>query len=182
MVKGRTIVKTVELPSGVTASYTNRVFAAKGPNGEVSKHIFFPSINLKIADGVVEVSAEDVGKAKKKLLGTTVAHIKNVVLGASQNFVYKLKICSGHFPMTATLSGSTLSVKNYLGEKVPRVLQLKQGASVKLDGEIITVESSNKEIAGQVAADIEQLMRITNRDRRIFQDGIFIIEKNGKEQ
>lgn len=181
MANRRDMEKIIEVPQGVSVTYDNRVFTAKGPNGEVSKKVFFPAVAIIISDNQVSVKSENVGKAVKKVLGTTAAHIKNVVQGASEGFVYKLKVCSGHFPMTATVSGNSLSVRNYLGEKVPRVLQLKEGATVKVDGEIITVESSNKETAGQVAADIEQLMRITNRDRRIFQDGIFIIEKNGKE-
>lgn len=182
MAIGRTIVKKIDVPEGVTVSYEQKVFTAKGPKGEVSKGIFFPSVAIDVQPTEVTVTAENAGKTKKKLIGTTAAHIKNVVEGALNGFVYKLKVCSGHFPMTASLSGDTLSVRNYLGEKVPRVLKLKQGATVKVDGDIITVESPNKELAGQVAADIEQLMRITNRDRRIFQDGIFIIEKNGKTQ
>ena len=180
MAQARDITKIIEVPEGVTVSYENRVFVAKGPKGDVSKALFFPNIDITIEPNQVTVGAVKVGKAKKKLLGTTVAHVKNVVQGASLGYVYKLKVCSGHFPMTASLSGDTFSVKNYLGEKVPRVLKVKTGAKVQVDGENITVESPNKEIAGQVAADIEQLMRITNRDRRVFQDGIFITEKNGK--
>lgn len=180
MAQRRDIEKVVEIPEGVAVTYENREVVAKGPQGEVKKRIFFPAIDIKIAENQVHVSAEQVGKAKKKVLGTTVAHIRNVIQGAAEGFTYKLKVCSGHFPMTASLQGTTFSVKNYLGEKVSRVLQLKEGAKVQVDGEMITVTSSNKEIAGQVAADIEQLMRITNRDRRVFQDGIFIIEKNGK--
>jgi large subunit ribosomal protein L6 len=51
---------------------------------------------------------------------------------------------------------------------------------VKVEGDIVLVESCDKELAGQTAADIEQLTRISNRDKRIFQDGIWLTERFGK--
>ncbi|MDP6647875.1 MAG: 50S ribosomal protein L6, partial [Candidatus Woesearchaeota archaeon] len=61
------------------------------------------------------------------------------------------------------------------------VLQIKEGATVKVEGDLINVTSTNKETAGQVSADIEQLTRRPGYDKRIFQDGIYIINKDGKE-
>jgi len=55
------------------------------------------------------------------------------------------------------------------------------GAEVKIEEQIIIVESPDLELAGQTAASIEKLCKITNRDRRIFQDGIYIYEKPGKK-
>ena len=72
-------------------------------------------------------------------------------------------------------------VKNFFGERAPRILKLKSDVTAKVEGSEIIIESTNKEIAGQVAADIEQLTRITNKDKRIFQDGIYITEKDGKK-
>ena len=80
-----------------------------------------------------------------------------------------------------TINNSELIVKNFLGEKVPRTLKLKPGAEVKVEGDLIVVESPSKEIAGQVSADIEQLTRRTGYDSRIFQDGIWIVSKGDKE-
>jgi len=51
---------------------------------------------------------------------------------------------------------------------------------VTVDGHFIIVESVNKENAGQTAASIEKLTRRAAFDKRVFQDGIFIIEKDGK--
>ena len=114
------------------------------------------------------------------MVKTYKAKLKNNLIGVNEGYTYKLKICSGHFPMNVGVNGTEFTIKNFLGEKVPRTITLKEGASVKIEGEQIIVESIDKEKAGQVAADIEQLTRVTNRDNRIFQDGIYITEKAGK--
>ena len=50
----------------------------------------------------------------------------------------------------------------------------------KVEGEIVTVNHCDIEVAGQTAADIEQLTRRPGFDPRIFQDGIYITKKDGK--
>ena len=170
----------VAIVDGVTVSYTKGVLTAQGPNGEVSKRLLHPKISFAVANGTVTISAKIATKREKMNIHSYRAHVTNVIEGAAKNFVYELKICSGHFPMNAKVSGNHFELKNFLGESVSRNLTLKDGAKVTVAGDIITVEASNKELAGQVAADLEQLTRITNRDRRIFQDGIYITSKAGK--
>src|SRR6185437_14301280 len=113
----------------------------------------------------------------KRLLETNAAHIRNMLRGAKDGHIYKLKICSGHFPMSVTLKGDHFEVKNFIGEKVPRVLKVKQGVKVTIAGTDITVESHNKELAGSQASAKELLTRRPGFDTRIFQDGIYITEK-----
>ena len=103
--------------------------------------------------------------------------MKNMVKGVVEPFQYKVKICSGHFPMNVSMSGQELIVKNFLGEAVPRRIMMPEGTKVKVNGTEIDISSANKELAGQAASRIENLCRITNRDRRIFQDGLYITEK-----
>jgi len=170
----------IELPEGVAAAFQDSVLSLKGKKGEVSRDFRNPRVDFRTEGNMIILTAKNATKREKTALGTICAHIRNMVRGVAQGHTYKLKICSGHFPMNASVSGKEFSVKNFLGEKTPRRLQLRDNVDVKIDGSHIIVVSNSKELAGQTAADIEQLMRVKGRDRRIFQDGIYIIEKDGK--
>ena len=82
--------------------------------------------------------------------------------------------------MNVALNGNVLSVSNFLGEKTPRELTIEDGVEVKVEGDQIVVTSNQKELAAQTAANIERLTRVRGKDLRIFQDGIYITEKDGK--
>jgi large subunit ribosomal protein L6 len=171
------LTEKLEVPDGAQAELDGKLLKLKGPKGEVQRKFVIPKLELSLEGNSLMITAKKATRREKTLAGTLKAHIKNMFKGVTEGHVYKLKICSGHFPMNVSLSGGNISVKNFLGEKVPRVVKIREGADVKLDGEFITVESTDIEKAGQVAADIEQLTRVTDKDIRIFQDGIYIIEK-----
>jgi len=167
----------VELTDGVTASLDGTVLKIKGPKGEVERNFAHPRVKVTIEGNQVILKAAKATKREKTILGSYTAHIKNMTKGVVEPFQYKVKICSGHFPMNVAMSGQELIVKNFLGEAVPRRVMLPQGTKVQVNGTEIDISSPNKELAGQAASKIENLCRITNRDRRIFQDGIYITQK-----
>ena len=170
----------IEIPKGVTVTLEDNLLTIKGSKGTSERKFSSPRVNLEVTGEEINLGALNASKTDKAILKSCKAHILNMIKGCSEGYTYKLKICSGHFPMTVAVSGSKIQIKNFLGEKVPREVELKKGATVKVEGNIITVESTNKEIAGQVSADIEQSTRRPGFDRRIFQDGVYIIEKAGK--
>ena len=176
-----TISREINLPDNVSASYNGQILTVKGPKGEVKRAVNKHKISIKIGNCKIALESKTGTKKDKKMIGSLTAHTNNMIRGVSQNHIYILKICSGHFPMNASTSGNKLVIKNFLGEKVPRVLELKEGADVKIDGDLIYVASTGKEIAGQVSADIEKLTRRAGYDSRVFQDGCYIISKDGKE-
>ena len=178
--KTKELAETIEILEGVEVKVDRGLISAKGAKGECNKTLVDPKITIEVKDGNIILTAKNATKKQKTKLGTYKSHVINLMKGAAEGHSYKLKICSGHFPMNVTISGKEFAVKNFLGEKKPRVLKLKEGVDVKIEGDIVTVECCSKELAGQTAADIENTTRITNRDLRIFQDGIYITEKNGK--
>lgn len=170
----------VEMPEGVTVTREGKEITFKGPKGEATRTLFTPAIDLKVADNKVTLSVDKMTKREKALVGTYRAHVKNLIRGVTEGHVYKLKICSGHFPMNVSYNNNVLSIKNFIGEKIPREYTVRKEVTLKLEGDIIVIESANKELAGNAAGAIEKLTRRPSFDKRIFQDGIYIIEKDGK--
>ena len=171
----------VALVKGITAVVAGYSLTVKGPKGEVIKTFINPKIKISVENEKVVLFSPQATKREKTVMRSFESHIKNMVEGVQEPHIYKLKICSSHFPMNVSVTGNKLVVKNLLGEKVPRTLEFSKSAKVTIEGEIIHVESTDKEIAGQVAAAIEQLTRRPGYDSRVFQDGIWMISKDGKE-
>lgn len=169
----------VAVPEGVSASVDNSVLTVKGKQGEVSRSFAHPLIGVTVDGSEIVIACEKATKREKCQMGTFNAHAKNMVNGVQEKFRYTLRICSSHFPMNVSVSGQTVSVKNFLGEKNPRLVDVPVGVSAKVEDKDIIVESVDRELAGIAASRIEQLTRVTNKDRRIFQDGIYI---TGKDQ
>ncbi|MBS3128583.1 50S ribosomal protein L6 [Candidatus Woesearchaeota archaeon] len=176
----KNIEEKIPFPEKVEVTYQEGVASVKGPLGEVKRKLYHPSISLQVEGKNIILKTERATLREKTQLYTWRAHLLMMIKGVTQGHFYKLKVCSGHFPMNVTLSGNQFSVKNFLGEKIPRVIMIPKEVKVTIDGDYILVESNNKELAGQTAASMEQLTRVTNKDLRIFQDGFYIIEKNGK--
>ncbi len=170
----------IECEGNVTVQLDGASLKFKGPQGEAERKFVHPKIKISLEGKKIILTVQKATRREKAVLGSYTAHVKNLLKGVQELHTYKLKICSGHFPMNVSVSGTEFIIKNFFGESVPRKVSIIKGADVKVNGTEIVVTSTNKEIAGQMAASIESLCRITNRDLRIFQDGCYIVEKAGK--
>lgn len=174
-------INNVKIPEECTFEIEGNNLVVKGPKGESSREISDRSISISQKDGELVIKHEKTGKKAKKMVNSLKAHVKNMIKGVNEGFEYKLKVCSGHFPMNVSKKGNQLEVKNFIGEAVPRKLDLPNDVNVKVQGEDIHVDGINKERVGQVAASIEDLTKRRGFDKRIFQDGIYIVEKDGRK-
>lgn len=174
-------VEELEIPERIKVMLENNVIKVSGEKGEIEREFRCRNIRLSLENNKVIFRVDRCTRREKKLIGTIRAHIRNMFKGVKEGFCYKLKICSGHFPMNVSVENNEIVIKNFCGEKVPRKARVLDDVSVKVEGDIIFVEGCDKEKVGQTSANIEQATKIKNIDRRIFQSGIFLIEKDGKE-
>jgi large subunit ribosomal protein L6 len=175
----RNLFKKIEIPEGVEVKIDGAKISAQKDGKKNEREFDLMNLNIEKKGNEIILGNVKSSKNEKKMINTIASHIKNMIKGVQEKYEYKLKICFSHFPMTVEIKGHEAIIKNFLGERYPRKVKIPNGAEVKVDKEIITVIASDKEIAGQAAANFEMVTRIANRDRRIFQDGIFITNKCG---
>ncbi len=173
------IKKTVAIPDDVAVSIDGRMVTVSGPKGEVARELWYPHITIQQIEDVisVDVDAAMIRKKQKAMVGTLASHIKNMIDGVAHGYRYRMKMVYSHFPVQLRIDGGKFIIGNFLGEKKDRVAQILDGSDVEINGDEVTVTGINKESVGQTAANIEQATKIKARDPRVFQDGIYVIEK-----
>jgi large subunit ribosomal protein L6 len=175
------LISEIKIPDNVEVEIRDKEISVKGPEGENTRNFDMRKLNIEKKEGKILIENPAATRKEKRRINSMTAHLKNMILGVQKKFEYKLKICSVHFPITIEMKGNKALIKNFLGEKTPRKCSIPKNAEIDITKEIITVKSTDKEIAGQAAANFETATRVRNRDRRVFQDGIFITSKIGKE-
>lgn len=174
-------VETVKLPEGVSAHWKEHTLTVTKGSQSASRILTLPlHTALKSEGDSVSVTCTSGNKKSWASIRALVAHIHNLSKGVQNSFVYELEICNVHFPMTVKVEGTQFVVTNFLGEKQKRSAFILPHVNVEVKGTKVIVSSTDIEAAGQTAANIERATHVTKRDRRIFQDGIFITSKNGR--
>ena len=168
---------TAEIPEGVTVSRDGTRVVVTGPKGTLTRDMRFPGIAIEIADGMVTVSTAFTRKRIIAMVGTLASHIRNMCKGVNEGYEYQMKVVFSHFPIQLKLQGSTLVIDNFLGEKQARFARIEPGVTAQVGNDAVTLSGIDKEKVGNSAANIEHSTRIRNRDPRVFQDGIYIVER-----
>lgn len=171
--------ESIEIPAGVSCEFADKILKCRKDSKEVSRKINIPMVNLKISGSTITFGCEKGNKSQYKIIKSQIAHAKKMFFGLNEDYTYHLESCNVHFPMTLKIEGNTLLINNFLGEKTPRKARIMPGVKVDIKGAKITITSADKDAAGQTAANFEKATKIKLRDRRIFQDGIFITSKPG---
>ena len=177
-----TMERKVEIPDDVEVEIEGSEVTVSNENNKVVEDLDHPLLNIRKEGGNVVIELLKDNKKVDSISRTFKSKIRNAIKGVKEGFEYKLKIIYRHFPMEVRSQGNKLVVSNFLGEKEDREAKILDGVNVEVSEEEITVSGPDKEKVGQTAANIEGKMQApTSKDRRVFEDGIYIVEKPGVE-
>ena len=149
----------------------------EGSNGSVTRRLWFPDIDVSIADGSVVIASEESDAKTRSTIGTFESHVENMFHGVTEGWEYEMEVFYSHFPMQVDAEDGEVVIENFLGERAPRRAPIHGDTDVSVDGEELTLSGPDIEAVGQTAADIEQLTRVNDKDVRVFQDGVYITNK-----
>ncbi|MCX8172453.1 MAG: 50S ribosomal protein L6 [Archaeoglobaceae archaeon] len=172
----------IKIPEGVDVQVEGDPISgyfvkAKGPLGENSRFLKFRDVFIEKSEEGLRVYTS-IPKAKHRaIVGTYVAHINNLLKGVKEGFEYKLKVFYAHFPIKIKVSENDVIIENFLGETTPRRAKIVGRTKVEIKGQEIILKGIDIEECGQTAANLERATKIRKKDRRVFQDGIYIVKK-----
>jgi large subunit ribosomal protein L6 len=167
----------LEIPDEVSAEMDHLDLTVEGPNGSVTRRLWYPDVDVSVADGTVVIQSDEDDAKTNSTLGTFESHVRNMFHGVTEGWEYEMEVFYSHFPMKVRVEDDEVVIENFLGEKAPRRTTIHGDTEVSVDGEELVLSGSDIEAVGQTAADIEQLTRVKDKDIRVFQDGVYITAK-----
>jgi len=149
----------ITLPSGVEVKTTTTSVTVKGPKGELKQDID-PDIKLEVENGVLTVARPTDSKRHKALHGLYRSLINNMVTGVTQGYKLQQELVGVGYKASTDgqLLDLTLGYSHHIYMEVPKEVKVK-AETEKGKNPVITLESADKQLIGQVAAKIRSLRK-----------------------
>ena len=149
----------IAIPAGVTVNVANNEVSVKGPKGQLSQ-VFHDDITVKVEDGHVVVTRPSDDIEHRSHHGLVRALINNMVVGVSEGYKKEMELVGVGY--RASAQGQVLELS--LGYS--HAIYFKLPAEVKVEAKternknpLITLESCDKQLLGQVSAKIRSLRK-----------------------
>jgi len=170
---------TVDVAKGVSFALSGRRLHAKGPLGVVDRPFPSDALELSVSSGKATLTLRLPSHRKRSqaLLNTWAAHLRNLSGSLTLGVEARLRVVAAHFPMKVQVKENHILIENFLGEKHPRSSDLLPGTTARVDGDYVILSGYDVELVGQSAANIERASKIRDYDPRVFQDGIYLVER-----
>lgn len=140
----------VLLPQGVTFANEGHEVVVTGPKGTL-KRKFSREVSFENKEDKILVSLKN--PQKENLYGTSRALLNNMVKGVSEGWTKQLELVGTGY--RAETDGKTLTLT--VGFSHPVKIEAPEGISFKVEKSLITVDGADKEIVGQISANIRSV-------------------------
>ena len=149
----------VTIPSGVEVKVDGNVVSVKGPKGELTQE-FDSCVSMSVEDGAITFTRESDAPDHRAKHGLYRALVNNMCVGVSEGFKKELEVVGVGF--RANASGQSLELA--LGFSHPIVFEIPSEIKVSTVSEkgkapVVTLESHDKQLVGQVAAKIRSFRK-----------------------
>ncbi|CAB1112223.1 unnamed protein product [Ectocarpus sp. CCAP 1310/34] len=179
----KTLLSTryVTIPEGVTVDVKSRVVTVTGPRGELVQS--FKHLNLDLQKSGKNKLRVDLWFGNRKQVAcirTICSHVENMITGVTKGYLYKMRFCYAHFPINVSITGKTVEIRNFLGEKRVRRVELAPGVDYVRTPDVkdqIELSGNDIQAVSMTAARIQQSTSVKRKDIRKFLDGIYVSEK-----
>ncbi len=149
----------IEIPAGVTVQVKDNVVTVKGPKGELSQEVN-PDITVEIEGNRIELKRPADDKEHRAMHGLYRALVHNMVVGVSQGYKKEMELVGVGYRATATGQVLELSLgfSHAIYIKLPKEIKV-EAKSERNKNPLIILESSDKQLLGQVCAKIRSLRK-----------------------
>lgn len=110
-----------------------RKVVVTGPRGTLSRDLSHIPIDLrKISKDKIRVELWFGYRKEIASIRTVISIIRNLIIGVTKGYLYKMRLVAAHFPMNATIddAGSDIVIRNFLGERRQRRIQALEGVKI----------------------------------------------------
>jgi large subunit ribosomal protein L6 len=171
------VENTVEIPENVQLTLEGRKITVQGPKGKIVKDFTHTKLNMVKEGNTLKLSIENPRRTQAALVGTISAHVKNMIKGVTQGWVYKMKIVFVHFPTAVKVVGKEVHIENFLGERKARIADILGETKITIKQDDIVLEGIDIDDVSQTAANIQTRGKVRKKDLRKFLDGIYVYSR-----
>ena len=173
----------IQIPENVKVSLNGSMLHVQGPLGKVYKNFKKIPVIIEINNNKILLKKTGERKKHQAILNTARSLIQTLCIGVVDGFTIKMKIVYSHFPITVSIEGKKVLVKNFQGERAERVSVIKGDTLVVAKGDDVIITGPVLTDVSQTAANIQLNTKVKNKDHRVFLDGIYKYYKaNGIEK
>jgi len=173
----------IQIPENVKVSLNGSMLHVQGPLGKVYKNFKKIPVLIEINNNKILLKKTGERKKHQAILNTARSLIQTLCIGVVDGFTIKMKIVYSHFPITVSVEGKKVLVKNFQGERAERVSAIKGDTLVVAKGDDVIITGPVLTDVSQTAANIQLNTKVKNKDHRVFLDGIYKYYKaNGIEK